>query len=268
MTVILTLFPIRRRQDINLEKIMPHHSFCSEPLLEKFWFLDLNTNMKTLFKNSIICVLLLSVALFFSTASAEPADISAVVTSIQKSYEKIKDFKASFTQEITLKTLKKTNREEGTVYFKNPKRMLWVYTKPKEKKLIINPKQAWLYVPEDKVAYVQSSDAIFNSRIVIRFLAGLGKITDDFQARFFQPAARDSSGNYLIVLSPKGEDIGVGDLYLTVDKDSYLILKCRFADDYGNITQISFRNIELNKNISDGIFNFKPPEGVEVMKTP
>jgi outer membrane lipoprotein carrier protein len=191
-----------------------------------------------------------------------------IIDHVQKNYEKHSDFKANFIQEITIKTLKKTEREEGIVYFKKPKRMLWNYLKPKAKKLIINPQQAWLFVPEDRVVYLQSADNIFKSRLIIKFLTGIGKIGEDFRISFSQPDSIDGDGNYLLTLVPKDNDIGVKKLFLTVDKDRFQIIKCRFSDDYGNITQIAFMDMEIDKKIPDNFFTFKPPTGVEVFKMP
>lgn len=196
------------------------------------------------------------------------ATVEEITDQVQKNYEKIDDFKTRFVQEMTIKTLKKTEREEGVVYFKNPKRMLWDYTKPKAKKLIINPKQAWLYIPEDHIVYLQSAESIFKSRVLIKFLTGIGKISDDFEITFSQPDSVDGNGNYLLTLAPKDYDTGVKQLFLTIDKESYQIIKCRFADDYGNVTQIAFRDMEINKKIPDHFFTFKPPAGVEIFKTP
>lgn len=196
------------------------------------------------------------------------ATVDEIIDHVQKNYEKIADFKANFVQEITIKTLNKTEREEGVVYFKNPKRMLWNYLKPKPKKLIINPQQAWLYMPEDRVVYLQSADSIFKSRLIIKFLTGIGKISDDFQISFSQPDSVDGGGNYLLTLAPKDNEIGVKKLFLTIDKNRYQIIKCRFADDYGNVTQIVFTDMEINKKIPDNFFTFKPPAGVDVFKTP
>ncbi|MBN1662164.1 MAG: outer membrane lipoprotein carrier protein LolA [Deltaproteobacteria bacterium] len=196
------------------------------------------------------------------------ATVEEVIDRMQNNYEKIADFKARFVQEVTVKTLNKTEREEGVVYFKNPQRMLWDYTKPKAKKLIINPKQAWLYMPEDRIVYLQSSESIFKSRVIIKFLTGVGKISDDFLISFSQPDSIDGSGNYRLTLAAKDHDLGVRQLYLTVGKDSYQIIQCRFTDEYGNVTQISFRDMEINKQIPDRFFIFKPPEGVEIFQTP
>lgn len=202
-------------------------------------------------------------------ACAERPSINDLVSRIQEKYEQTSDLKARFVQESTLKTMKRTEREEGAVYFKRPKRMLWDYTKPSAKKLVINPRTAWLYVPEDKMVYVQDSNKIFNSKLTIKFLTGIGKLKDDFNIRYSQPDT-DGKGDFLLDLTPKnpGPEAGFEKLHVTVGKDTFMITRCSFKDVYGNSTVISFADIKINNHLPDSLFTFKPPAGVEVQKVP
>jgi len=203
-----------------------------------------------------------------SSFSAESLSLDEVVAKSQGVYEKTEDLKARFVQDMTIKAMKKTEREEGVVYIKNPKRMMWHYLKPKVKKLIINPRNAWLYVPADKVVYIQDGEQIFKSKLIVKFLSGVGKLGEDFKISFSQDGPVDRRGNYLLVLIPKEADFGVDRLFLTIDKDTFLIVQCSFSDIYGNISRIRFSDIKTNTKLSDHLFSFKPPQGVDVFNMP
>jgi outer membrane lipoprotein carrier protein len=220
--------------------------------------------------NSIKIVGLIVCLLFFSSfpALGNTLSLKDLIAKAQERYEKTEDLKARFIQEVTIKSMNKTDREEGVVYVKNPRRMLWSYSKPKAKKLIINPKKAWLYIPDDRVAYIQDTDNIYKSRLAVKFLSGIGKLGEDFLVSFSRPDPVDGSGNYLLTLSPKVADTGIDKLHLTIDKDSFQIIQCSFTDLYGNITRIRLINIRINNNLSDNLFNFKPPSGVEIYNMP
>jgi len=214
-------------------------------------------------------IALIFLGIIFANLPAHAAGLSLeeLIQEMQTTYEKTSDLKANFIQEVTIKSMNKTDREEGTVYFKNPKRMLWDYEKPKIKKLVINAKKSWLYLPDDKIVYIQESAGVFKSRIVVRFLSGIGSLKTDFSIKFSQPAS-DEQGNYLLTLTPKSPGLGVGKLFMTVDRDSYQIIQCRFSDAYGNATRIQFRGIQLNSGLPDKMFNFQPPPLVETVKMP
>jgi chaperone LolA len=215
--------------------------------------------------------LLLWIAIFVFPAPAVPAEILSLeqlTAKTQEVYEKTTDLKARFIQEVTIKSMKKTEREEGTVWIKNPKMMLWDYAKPKEKKLVINARTAWLYVAEDRMVYVQNADDVYRSRMAVKFLSGIGKLSEDFQLRFAKDNPLDEEGNYLLTLTAKEKGTGIDRLHLTVDGKTFQILQCRFNDDYGNTTRLRFSDIRTNTGVPDKFFTFKPPAGVEVVNMP
>lgn len=199
---------------------------------------------------------------------AQPLSLEQLTAKTQDIYEKTSDLKAFFIQEVTIKSMKKTEREEGTVYFKNPRMMLWDYTKPKSKKLVINAQKAWLYVPEDRMVYIQNAEDVYRSRMAVKFLSGIGRLSEDFQIRFSKDTPVDSEGNFHLVLTPKETGSGVDRLHITVDGKIFQILQCRFNDSFGNTTRLRFSDFSLNKGIPDKFFTFKAPEGVEVVQMP
>ena len=200
------------------------------------------------------------------SSAAELPPIDDVVSRLQQTYEKTIDFKADFIQETTIKSIKKTDVEEGAVFFKNPRNMLWDYTKPKAKKLVINSRKAWLYLPQEKVAYTQDSDYIFQSKVLIKFLTGLGKLKDDFTIEYAKSSALDKNGNYRLVLTPLEKSASYNTLQITVDKNIFYILQVNFDDTFGNYTTLRFSNISINTGLATNIFQFKPPAGVSIFK--
>jgi outer membrane lipoprotein carrier protein len=199
---------------------------------------------------------------------SEPLSLEQVAARMQEVYEKTADLKSRFVQEVTIKSMKKTEREEGTVWIKNPNMMLWDYAKPKEKKLVINARTAWLYVAEDRMVYVQNADDVYRSRMAVKFLSGVGKLSEDFQLRFAKDNPLDEEGNYLLTLTAKEKGAGIDRLHLTIDGKTFQILQCRFNDDYGNTTRLRFSDIRTNTGVSDKFFTFRPPAGVEVVNMP
>jgi chaperone LolA len=215
--------------------------------------------------------LLLWIAIaFFQTEAvcAESLPLERLAAKTQEVYEKTADLKAHFIQEVTIKSMKKTEREEGTVWIKNPKMMLWDYTKPKEKKLVINARKAWLYVAEDRMVYVQNAEDVYRSRMAVKFLSGIGNLSEDFQLRFAKDNPIDEEGNYLLILTAKEKGTGIDRLQLTVDGKTFQIIQCRFSDEYGNTTRLRFSDIRTNTGVSDKFFTFNTPAGVEVVNMP
>jgi len=200
--------------------------------------------------------------------SEELPAVEDIAQKLQSSYENTKDLKSDFVQEAYIKSVRKTQREDGSVYFKNPKSMLWEYTKPKGKKLVINSQMAWLYLPAEKVAYRQKSESIFQSKFLINFFAGTGKLKDDFIIKYAEPKATDKEDNYLLVLSPKEKTAACNSVRMTVDRNNSYILQISFDDIMGNSTTLKFSNIAINTGLEQKMFQFRPPKGVEVLEMP
>ncbi len=214
----------------------------------------------------ILPVLSLIVVLTLPAAPvlAQGASLDKITGKIQETYDHTRDFKANFVQEATIKSMGRTTREEGTVYLKKPERMLWNYTKPSMKKLVINPRKAWLYLPEENIVYAQASKEVLASKMTIRFLTGIGQIKDDFNMAFPNDGPTDAEGNYVVVLTPRGYEAGIKTLLLTVDKETFHIIGCVFTDLYDNETRLTFSNIESNIDPPDEQFEFTPPTGVKI----
>ncbi len=216
--------------------------------------------------------LIVALFLIISLPGIVPAEelplIDDVVQKLQHTYENTGDFKANFLQETTVRSIKKTEIEEGRVFFKNPKNMLWDYTKPRAKKLVINQHTAWLYLPQEKSAYRQKADNIFQSKALIRFLSGLGKLKDDFAITYADPKALDKNGNYLLLLTPLEKNSILNPIQITVHKDKFYILQVSFNDTFGNSTSVKFSNILINNGLTDKMFQFQPPAGVSIFDMP
>jgi outer membrane lipoprotein carrier protein len=200
--------------------------------------------------------------------SEELPAVGDVAQKLQSAYEQTKDLKADFVQEATIKSIKKTEREEGRVFFKNPKNMFWEYTTPRGKKLVINSQKAWLYLAREKVVYTQKSKSIFQSKFLINFFAGAGKLKDDFTIKYAEPKALDKDGNYLLVLIPREKTAVCNSVRLTIDKNSFYILQVSFDDILGNSTTLKFSNISINTGLAQKMFRFRVPAGVQIFEMP
>ncbi len=153
------------------------------------------------------------------------------------------------------------------------------YAKPKQQ-IISNGKDVWFYTPENKQVVVNNVTAMFSggNSIALTYLTGLGHVSRDFDVSFASEP-RDKNGNYQLELAPKKTSPALAKLQLTVSakaveqlqitgevKDVFPIVSSVVHDVGGNKTRIDYSRTRVNKGLGDGKFNFKIPEGVEVIK--
>ncbi len=197
---------------------------------------------------------------------AQALPIEEIVAKVQGQYDTHEDFKASFVQETLLKSLGKKQVAEGVAYFKKPGKMRWDYQKPMKQEIISDGNNLWNYRPEEKQVVVSPMAHSFQSKTPSTFLMGLGNLKKDFQARW---AKEPSSGeNYFLELTPRETEGSLEKLSLLVDRENFKILQARIQDVMGNVTQISFSKIQFDNHLSDSLFTFTPPKGVEVFRMP
>lgn len=220
------------------------------------------------------CACWVPVVLVFLCAWCAPAysqstSLDDIISEIQQTYDQTGDITAAFTQESFVTSMNKTITEKGIVYLKKPARMLWDYSVPSRKKLIVNPDRAWLYVPDDNIVYVQDARRVLTSKITMRFLTGIGKFREDFTISLAdKPENNADKASYELILKPKDYEEGIKSLTLTVSTTSNYITGCRFTDLYDNVTGLILSDIRTDTNPPDALFTFSPPEGVEVYEVP
>ena len=192
--------------------------------------------------------------------------LEEVLGKIQEQYETHADFKANFVQESLIKSLGKKQQAEGIVYFKKPGKMHWQYIKPTKQQIISDGKNLWNYRPEDKQVIIARMTQAFQSTTPSTFLAGIGNLKKDFQARFVKEPAAGTP--YSLELTPLEAQGSMEKLFLVVDSGTFHILQAKIQDAMGNITQMNFTKIKFNNNLADSLFIFTPPQGVEVFTMP
>lgn len=185
----------------------------------------------------------------------------ASVDAIQKHYDATRTFKAGFTQKAYIKMMDQVQETKGDVYIKKPGKMKWVYNAPDPQVLISNSQTLWLYLPEEKQVNKMPVDNVYSNNTPALFLAGKGKLTDSFN--IFQVIHEEE--RTVLVMTPKREDMGLEKLVLSADKNNHQIISSTVYDKLGNKTEISFSKIEVNLDLPEEMFQFKTPDGVEVM---
>ncbi len=90
------------------------------------------------------------------------------------SYDAIKDFKAHFVQESSIKSwnAEQVQKAEGMVYLKKGGKMFWDYQSPTPQQIISDGRQLWFYEPEDKQVMVTTVGEGLQSQVSADLLNG------------------------------------------------------------------------------------------------
>jgi outer membrane lipoprotein carrier protein len=182
---------------------------------------------------------------------------------VQQRYDTIKDFEADFVQAYEGGVLRTKTTEQGTVAIKRPGRMRWVYSKPERKEFVSDGNRVYSYLPADKQVIVAPMPTGQTTTPAL-FLTGKGHLVRDFTATFTElPAA--APGTTALKLVPKRSDPDVESLVLVVDSKSLQLRQLVAADKQNGRSTFTFTNMKENRGLSDKIFEFRIPRGVDVV---
>lgn len=210
-------------------------------------------------------VVLVGLALLSPTVLAQSAKPSAeeLAARIQQRYDTVKDFEANFTQVYQGGVLRTRTTEQGTVAVKRPGRMRWVYTKPERKEFVSDGERIYSFIPRDKQVIVGPMPAADQTTPAL-FLAGRGHLVRDFTVAFTDlPDA--PAGTVALKFVPRKDDPEIEWLMLAVDPSSLQIRQLVALDRQGGRSTFTFSNLKENRNLSDKLFEFQAPRGVDVI---
>ena len=214
-----------------------------------------------------VIILLVSLACAGATSSAQTGKESAeqLAARIQARYDTVRDFEADFTQTYQGGLLRTKTTEQGTVAIKRPGRMRWVYTKPERKEFVSDGQKIYSYMPRDKQVIVGPMPAGEQTTPAL-FLSGRGHLVRDFNVAFSEvPGA--PQGSLGLKLVPKKTDPEVESLSIAVDPATLQLTQLVAVDRQGGQSTFSFTNMKENRNLSDKIFDFQVPRGVDVISS-
>lgn len=254
----------------------------------------------------LLRIALLSFSLLFAaTAQAAPVEqidigLKDVIDTVEKSYRALEDVTADFFQRSLLAREQREMRADGTMALKmatsnSPLMFNFEYFRPTNHQIISNGRTMWTYLPQNRQVILSDVSFVFNPfrfdpdrDRASNFLQGLGRISKDFLINF-PYEMRDMDGNFKLELTPRRASATIKQLFIVVHRDAVMnyvrknrtivynptrhelnfpVLSTTVIDHNDNSTTMEFSNIRTNRRLSDSLFDFIIPAGVDVVRPP
>lgn len=196
------------------------------------------------------------------TATTVP-DVDAAVGRLQSAYQRLETLQAEFTQSLHSLALAAPQRESGTLYVRRPSRMRWEYEEPEHKLAVVDGERTWLYIPAEGQVFVGSLGELQRGGALGLFL-GDGM---DLRRDFLVEAALDGDGKPLadaLSLIPRQPSEEFESIELTLAR-SGLPQRILVHGATGEVMEYRLRRVRTGLALEDALFEFQPPEGVEVV---
>jgi outer membrane lipoprotein carrier protein len=223
------------------------------------------TSVKRGMRGDALAATLAIAAALVVTAAAQGEKLTPeqIAGKIQQRYDTIKDFEADFVQTYEGGVLRTKTTERGTLAIKKPGKMRWLYSGKERKEFVSDGQKIYSYLPADKQVIVGPLPAPDQTTPAL-FLAGRGNIARDFTATLAELPGVEG-GLVGLKLVPKRTDPELDWLIVGVDPATYQIRHLVATDRQGGRSTFSFSNLKENRNLSDKLFAFQIPRGVDVI---
>lgn len=188
----------------------------------------------------------------------QPSIAGVAADRLNAFFNDVSSVRASFTQQVLDPQDKALQQTSGTMLLLRPGRFRWDYTKPYQQLIIGNGEKVWLYDVDLEQVTVKKMDATLGSTPAL-LLSSDANIEDNFLVRELGVEHELA----WVELTPKNKEGGFEKLVLGFDEHN--LKHMELQDSFGQLTRLSFTNIERNPELDPAQFDFVPPQGVDVI---
>ncbi len=196
-----------------------------------------------------------SLALIFLFFIFQSVWADSASDNLKKNLENYQSYQASFTQVNYDNKSHAGKKSHGQVYMQRPGKFRWETTSPYQQTVIDNHDKLWIYDVDLAQATQQSlGKRGFNP----------AQLLTEPVENLAQKFTITSEGDGWFKLTPVKPDRGFKAAYLQFRNGQLTGLK--IINQLNQTNTFSFSQIRVNPKLSPGLFNFKPPAGVQILK--
>ena len=209
--------------------------------------------MKILLINIIIYLTVFQVM----PAFAEDKKISKGEVFLENFLADTKTLQANFQQILRADDGEVLQQTEGKFYLDRPGKFRWNYQSPYEQIIVSDGARIWIYDVDLEQVTVQKQEAGLPSTPM-----ALLQNSSELHKNFTVSALDEKEGVYRLKLKSKSKESDFGEIVVGVDAQGLRFMQLH--DQFEQVTDIVFSDITVNPKLAKEIFEFIPPEGVDV----
>ncbi len=198
-------------------------------------------------------LLLLLIFLFTNHAHA------AAINSLKSFVNKTQTVRAEFSQVILDKNTRALQESKGTMLFERPGKFRWTYTHPYEQLIVGDGDRIWFYDRDLNQVTVRKLDISIGSTPAA-LLAGSSTIEENFT---LVEMGRQDQIEWLQA-TPINKESVYENIRIGFSPDGLLKIMA-IRDHFGQTTLLTFSALEKNPMLSNELFQFTPPNGVDII---
>jgi outer membrane lipoprotein carrier protein len=198
-------------------------------------------------------VLLMSLLVVLPLMALEANEI--LDKTIEK-YRNMNSFYAEFEQMYCDEEAGICQKYEGRTYFMRPNFFRMEIDHPQQI-YVGDSISLWIYMPDEKRAIRQSLNRM-------PFQINPDALFEDYESNYNAEIINFEEDYYEISLEPKDETDIYRTMTVRIQNKTFELIGISVLDESGTESKFEFTKVEIDKKISKKMFEFHPPEGVQV----
>lgn len=176
---------------------------------------------------------------------------------LNRALKNLDNLTADFKQVVLDDNKQVVQQRSGNVAIQRPGKFSWIYTEPFEQQIVADGNELWVYdVDLDQVTVKPMSSGLASAPIMI--LMKQNDITEEFTVN--EVGQRELL--YWVELTPNSNDLEYTLVHIGLEDNN--VKTMQLTDSFGQRTQIVFDNLRTNVVHNPKVFQFIPPQGVDV----
>ena len=190
-------------------------------------------------------------------AFAEDKKLSTGEIYLEKFLANTQTMQANFQQTLRTHDGEVLQQTEGKFYLNRPGKFRWNYQSPYEQIIVSDGDRIWIYDVELQQVTVQKQSAGLPATPMALLEDG-SKLYQSFNVFPLD----EQNGVYRLKLQSKTKESDFAEIVIGLDAKGLRFMQLH--DQFEQVTDIVFSDISTNTKLSEDIFKFIPPEGVDV----
>lgn len=197
-------------------------------------------------------------------------DVRELIQAIDEQQRKIQTLAAGFSQKKETSLAKEPLVSSGTVKFKRPDRVHFIYSQPEQMEMAMEGKTIWIYYP------IRSQAEKYSFARNKRITQYLEPVTGIFQKSFAQLAetyhivyqGSASDRLYRFRLQPKEDKVQkfLSRVDVWIDRASGAILRFEMIEASKDRLELEFKDLQINPPLKDEDLTIRIPSTVKVLE--
>ena len=222
------------------------------PLWQNIFYWSKHLHIKLNRRCAAIFGALLAMLVSFTASAGEGARL------LDKFLTQTQTMSAAFSQTLMSADRKVLQESTGHFYLQRPGKFRWNYDSPYEQQIVCDGEHIWVYDVDLEQVTVRKAEGEGSNNTPMALIENKATLEQAFEIH----ERGQAEGLYRIELLSKSDDGDFSRVLLGLDETGLRTLQ--LLDQFEQTTNIIFSELKTNTKLDSKLFEFKPPEGVDV----